>query len=146
MIVTDANKLRIQCVPVELHEVPDLRKKLEDALAWSASRGRPGIGLACPQIGIGKSMAIVRLDGLMKFDLVNARITQRYDLFEFDGEGCLSFPNLYVKTKRYREILVEENLVPPHRFVLTELGAIVAQHELDHLNMVLLPDIAVIEA
>ena len=143
MIITDSDKLRIQCIRVELHEVQDLRKKLEDALAWSLRAGRPGIGLACPQIGIGKHMAIVRIDGSMKFDLVNASITQKYDLFEFDGEGCLSFPNMHVKTNRYREILVENNLIFPYRFVLTELAAVACQHETDHLKGVLLPDIAV---
>jgi hypothetical protein len=32
-------------------EVNDLRKKLEEALDWSARQGRSGVGLACPQIG-----------------------------------------------------------------------------------------------
>lgn len=142
MIITDEEALRIKCVPVLPDEVDDLRKKLEQGLAWSAKNGRAGIGLACPQIGIGKAMAIVRIDDAMKIDLVNARIVQGYDLFDFDNEGCLSFPDIWVRTRRYKEVLVEENLVYPNRFVVTGLTAVVVQHELDHLNGVLLPDVA----
>ena len=142
MIITDENALRIKCEPVLPNEVDDLRRKLEEALEWSAKQGRPGVGLACPQIGIGKSMAIIRIDNSIKIDLVNARITKRYHEFEFDGEGCLSFPDLYEKTLRYREVVVEDNLVFPNKFIATEFVAVVAQHELDHLNGIILPDIS----
>jgi peptide deformylase len=142
MIITDENALRVKCEPVLASEVDDLRKKLEEALQWSAKQGRPGVGLACPQIGIPKAMAIVRIDDTMKIDLVNAKITQGYNQFEFSGEGCLSFPDRYETTLRYREILVEENLIWPHRFIVTEFTAVAVQHEIGHLNGVLLPDVA----
>jgi len=142
VIITDEAALRIQCVPVLPEEVDELRSKLEEALAWSAKQGRTGVGLACPQIGIGKTMAIVRLDDFIKLDLVNAKITKSYHEFEFDGEGCLSFPDTYVKTLRYREVVVEDNLIHPHRFIVTDFAAIVVQHELDHLQGRLLPDFA----
>lgn len=144
MIITDEKALRIKCEPVLLGEVDDLRSKLEQALVWSASRGKPGVGLACPQIGIGKQMCIIRPTDSIKIDLVNASITKSYHQFEFDGEGCLSFPDKFEKTLRYREVLIENNLVWPHRFILTDFLAVIAQHEIDHLNGVLLPDVAVL--
>ncbi len=142
MIVTSEEILRLKCHPVLPDEVEDLRKKLEQALAWSAKQGRPGVGLACPQIGIAKTMAIVRVDDSMKFDLVNAKIVQMYHPFNFDNEGCLSFPDQSVRTRRYKEVVVEENLVYPNRFIVTDFSAVVVQHELDHLNGILLPDVA----
>jgi peptide deformylase len=142
VIITDEEALRIKCEPVLPDEVQDLKKKLEEALAWSARQGRPGAGLACPQIGIAKTMAVVRIDNALKIDLVNAKITKMYHQFEFDGEGCLSFPDRYVKTLRYKEIVVEENLVWPHRFIVTDFAAVAVQHELNHLEGVLLPDVA----
>lgn len=145
MIVTDEEALRIKCEPVLPDEVQDLRKKLEEALAWSARQGRPGAGLACPQIGIAKTMAVVRVDDSLKIDLVNAKITKTYHQFEFEGEGCLSFPDRYEKTLRFREVVVEENLVWPHRFIVTDFAAVVVQHELNHLESVLLPDVALSE-
>jgi peptide deformylase len=142
MIITDEEALRIPCEPVLPEEVSELRAKLEKGLEWSASQGNPGVGLACPQIGIGKRMCIIRVDNI-KIDLVNASITKSYKQTEFEGEGCLSFPNRFERTLRYQEVLIENNLVWPHRIILTDFLAVVAQHELNHLENILLPDVAI---
>jgi len=142
MIITDEKELRIKCSQVLPDEVNDLRQKLEEALAWSARQGRSGVGIACPQIGIPKSMAIVRVDDSIKIDLVNAKIVHMYHPFEFENEGCLSFPDKWVRTRRYKEVVVEGNLVYPYRFIVTDFSAVVVAHECDHLNGILLPDVA----
>lgn len=146
MIITDEKLLRVDCADVLPDEVSSLREQLESELEASFKLGRPGIGLACPQIGIAKNMAIVRIStGTGKsqnVDLVNCRIAEMYDQAVFDGEGCLSFPDMEIKTLRYKEIKVVENLVEPHEFIATGLFAVCIQHELDHLNGVLLPDLA----
>lgn len=141
MIITDEQVLRVKCSKVLPDEVNDLRKKLEEALDWSARQGRSGVGLACPQIGIHKSMAIVRIDDSMKIDLVNAKVIHTYHPFEFENEGCLSFPDKWVRTRRYKEVVIQENLVYPHRFIVTDFAAVVTLHEIDHLNGILLSDI-----
>lgn len=142
MIITDESLLRVTCDPVLLSEVDDLRAELEKGLAWAAKQKRAGVGLACPQIGIAKEMAIIRVDNF-NVDLVNAKISEKYNQFEFSGEGCLSFPGRYEKTLRYREIVVEGNLIKPYRFIATGFVAVVIQHELDHLQGILLPDVAI---
>jgi len=61
-------------------------------------------------------------------------------------EGCLSFPDLYGPVKRFLKI--EVNWQEPNKKgelvrkegIFTGLGAIVFQHELDHLNGVLFVD------
>jgi peptide deformylase len=141
MIITDESLLRVKCELVLPSEVDDLRAKLEEGLAWAARNNRAGVGLACPQIGIAKEMAIIRVEDI-KIDLVNAKIVEKYHPFEFDGEGCLSFPGRYEKTLRYKEIVVEGNLVRPHRFIATGFVAVIIQHENNHLNSILLPDVA----
>ena len=141
-IITDEHLLRIKCDPVLPSEIDYLRSELELALELSAKNGHPGVGLACPQIGIAKKMAIVRVDDI-KIDLVNAKITNKYYPFEFDGEGCLSFPGRYVKTLRHKEIVVDENLATPNRFIATGFVAVVLEHELQHLDGILLPDVAI---
>jgi peptide deformylase len=144
MIVTDEELLRVKCEDVLPEEVEPLREKLEQGLKESEALGRPGIGLACPQIGIAKNMAIVRIPsrGDLDFnvDLVNCRISKGYKKVDFKGEGCLSFPGKYVDTRRYKEIVVVDNLVEPFSFVATGLFAVCIQHELDHLRGVLLTD------
>jgi peptide deformylase len=143
MIITDENALRMKCEDVRPDEIDDLRTELESELRASAARGQPGLGLACPQIGIPKRMAIVRLVNGIHVDLVGCKIEHSYDLHVFEGEGCLSFPGRFENTMRYDEIYVVDNRVEPRRFIATGLLAVVIQHELDHLEGVLLPDVAI---
>src|SRR5271165_2488324 len=94
MIITNEEHLRLPCADVLLDEYFALRTALENELANSARLGRPGIGLAAPQIGIQKKMAIIRLGTAKEFDLdlVNCSIITGYDLALHREEGCLSFP------------------------------------------------------
>lgn len=139
MIITDIDKLRQKCIDVEPHEVDELRNLLQLELEVSEKRGNPGAGLAAPQIGIYKNMAIVRVKPIA-IDLVNAKIIKSYGEFVFDGEGCLSFPGVFIKTKRFSEIVVTNNYPYSHSFIATGFASIVIQHELDHLQGILLQD------
>ncbi|MFA5757966.1 MAG: peptide deformylase [Clostridia bacterium] len=143
MIIIDQSILRRPCEPVLPDEISDLRQKLEEVLNWTEKQGNPGIGLACPQIGISKAMSIIRLNNT-KIDLVNPVIVRKYNEFIFEGEGCLSFPGRIERTKRFKEIIVKNDLEPKH-FIVTDLLAVVIQHEIDHLNSILLPDVAITE-
>jgi peptide deformylase len=147
MILTDEEQVRnlgLNSEPVLPSEIDDLRNLLESALKLTEKNGFPGIGLACPQIGIAKKMAIIRIkvgSNYFYADLVNPNIIEKYDLSIFDGEGCLSFPGMSGRTKRYQEIKVENFLGSPKKFIATGLPAVCIQHEIDHLNGVVLPDI-----
>jgi len=145
MIITDEDQLRIKCEDVTPEEVPELVKKLEGELERSYELGKPGIGLAGPQIGEYKNIAIVSLTGKdgkqFKLTLANAKIKSGYNERVFEKEGCLSFPGKFVRSKRFQEIHVIDNLAKPNNFIATGLLAVVIQHELDHLNGKLLPDL-----
>lgn len=144
MIITnDEAALRVKCEDASQEEVGPIIEQLERELEYSAKMGRQGIGLASPQIGIAKNIAIVRIDHRYKFNLVNCRIEKAYDECIFRDEGCLSYPGRVEDTKRFQEVYITGNTTFPNSFILTGLPAIVAQHELDHLNGILLPDIAV---
>lgn len=142
MIITDEKLLRVKCTDVLPEEIGPLREALISELKHSAELGRPGIGLAAPQIGIAKNMAIIRIGNQYQFDLINCRIVAGFDVAFFEGEGCLSFPDQYVRTRRYQEIYVTDNAVEPKNFIVTGLPAVATQHELDHCRGVLLPDLA----
>ena len=147
MIITDVDLLRVDCEDVKIDEIDSIRASLEKEMRFSYEMGRPGLGLAAPQIGIPKKMAIIRLvsNSGSKFDidLINCKIEKSYNEFIFDNEGCLSFPNLNFKTKRFEEIYIVNNLVEPYSFIATGLLSVCIQHELDHLNKILLTDRAV---
>lgn len=141
MIIKNNEKaLRVKCEPVLPEEVDSLVALLEKELRESALNGEPGIGLAAPQIGIAKSIAIVRINDKYSVNLVNCKIENGYDEFIFTEEGCLSFPGLREDTKRFSEVHITGNLVYPHSFTATGIFGVCCQHELDHLNGILLPD------
>jgi peptide deformylase len=140
MIITNNEELlRVKCEDVLSEEVGTLIDILEKELEYANRLGKGGIGLAAPQIGIAKKIAIVRV-GNIRFDLVNAKIVKGYDLTLFREEGCLSFPGRVEDTMRYQEVYVTDNLVSPCRFTATGLLAVVCQHELDHVNSILFMD------
>jgi peptide deformylase len=143
MIITDESKLRLDCSEVTLEEYSSLKDQLERELRLSAELGHAGIGLAAPQIGIAKRMAIIRLGDDFSVDLVNCKIKKGYDKAIFENEGCLSFPDRFENTFRYQEIEVVDNLIWPYSFISTGLMAVACQHELDHLVGKLLFDNAI---
>lgn len=144
MIITDEKLLRVKCEDVLPGEVGELIDLLERELKRSGERGSAGIGLSGPQISIPKNIAIVRL-GKYNINLVNCRIAEKFDPEIFEEEGCLSFPGKFVRSMRYKEIYVVDNMDDNKEFIAQGLVAVVVQHELDHLNSRLLPDIAIQE-
>jgi peptide deformylase len=140
MIITNNEELlRVKCDDVLSEEVGSLISTLETELEYANRLGKGGIGLAAPQIGIAKKIAIIRIDKV-KLDLVNCQIESGFDATLFREEGCLSFPGRVEDTTRFQEVYVTRNLVAPYSFIATGLLAVVCQHELDHLNSTLFMD------
>lgn len=126
MIITKKEELQKECKEVSIFEASQIIVQLENELANSSG----GIGLAANQIGIDARVCIIRAKN--KLDLINPVIEETYDLMEFDNEGCLSFPDQWITTKRFNEILVKD-MLHPAGVVLTGLDAVVVQHEVGHL-------------
>lgn len=144
IIKNNETAIKLNCEDVLPGEVGELVELLERELLLSEKLGNPGVGLAAPQIGIAKKIAIVRIStshsSSIDFNLVNCEIAEKYDQFIFKDEGCLSFPGKLENTLRYNEIVIKNNLSYPNNFVVAGLPAIVCQHELDHLNGILIFD------
>ena len=138
MIITnDANRLSIPCQPATMREGLEIIKKLDEELKRTERDGNPGIGLAANQIGINKQVCIVRTKK-SSISLINPFIISFNKPIIVDGEGCLSFPDKTVKTRRYHEIHVIDDL--NEEMFLTGLEAICVQHEVDHLNGITMMD------
>ena len=100
-----------------------------------------GIGLAAPQVGVLKQIAVVEVNGT-KLDLINPEII--YTEGEEEGvEGCLSVPNVNGYVNRPTTIIVRavdrDNV--PFELKCSGLLARCICHELDHLKGVLFTDI-----
>lgn len=100
----------------------------------------PGVGLAAPQVGVQKQLFVYDLgDETGAHTLVNPRIVESDGEWTYE-EGCLSVPGLSWEITRPRDIhLVGHDLDGNEVSIeATEFEARVFQHELDHLNGVLL--------
>lgn len=91
----------------------------------------PGVGLAAPQIGIKKAVFIITT-GTETYTFCNPSIEKQAKPVEFEGEGCLSFPDESVTTIRYRDLFITD-MFHPKGIWLHGFAAIVAQHEYQHL-------------
>ncbi len=125
-------------------EVNDEIRELVQDLA-DTMYDAPGVGLAAPQIGVLKRVAVIDVS---KPDapadlkvLINPEIVDRSGEITWE-EGCLSFPQLYEKIDRASDVVVralnEEG--ETYEIEADELLAVALQHEIDHLDGVLFID------
>jgi peptide deformylase len=117
-------------------EIESLEKRLREELVQSKRFG--GVGLAAPQIGVNKRIAIVT-NGTESLCLVNPKILETKGILVHKGEGCLSIPGKTFNTYRFKEVRVVDDL-HPGGIVATGLVAIIIQHEVDHTFGILITD------
>jgi peptide deformylase len=100
----------------------------------------PGVGLAAPQVGVQKRMFVYDLhDDLGPRTIVNPVISEARGEWTFD-EGCLSVPGLSWEIVRPKEIHLTGRDLDGNEISIEadEYEARVYQHEVDHLDGVLL--------
>lgn len=101
-----------------------------------------GVGLAAPQVGDLRRVIVVT-DPLAARPrprvMVNPVIEAELGPLEVMEEGCLSFPDLYLKLVRPRGVVVGYRGLDGRRETLRDEGflARVVQHEVDHLDGIL---------
>jgi peptide deformylase len=70
------------------------------------------VGLAAPQIGIPKSVAIIRHGGV-SINLINPSIVGIADGFIHRGEGCKSFPRRRYDVPRFKNVRIKNHILWP---------------------------------
>ena len=134
--------------------------KIAEELFRILNERKDGIGLAANQVGYDASVAVVNIKEPLI--LINPVIKEQWDEIDY-YEGCLSYPERGVKTKRYRNVIVQtEQEESGWYFSGNEttqevkgtweqeskeqdqeqrlLEAVCVQHEIDHLNGVTIMD------
>jgi len=123
----------------EVEEVNGDIRKLIDNMAKLMYQNK-GLGLAAPQVGILKRAIIADVgDGLVS--LVNPKILWRQGK-DTMSEGCLSIPGINLEIKRSKEVIVEGLTKEGEKVQLGAVGLLarVLQHEIDHLDGILIID------
>lgn len=144
--------LRIKAAPVKAVD-SEIKKILNDMLETMREAG--GVGLAAPQVGIGKRLVVLEVPEFseadeeeerepkkkMLFNLVNPEIVfsegeQKYE------EGCLSVPGVTAEVKRAANVIVRATDENGKAIEINTNGllAVALQHEIDHLDGVLFID------
>ena len=99
-----------------------------------------GIGLSAPQIGVQKQIFVWEIDD-QPMVIINPEIVESSGEWVYD-EGCLSSPGLYVEMLRPNAVLMKGLTLDGNEIEIEadELMGRLFQHELDHLNGVLMFD------
>lgn len=129
--------LRKKCRPVE--KIDDKILTLLDDMAETMEEA-DGVGLAAPQVGILKRIAIIDVgDGII--ELINPVILET-EGNQTGDEGCLSIPGKYKEVCRPNYVKVKALNRHGEEFVIEgmELLARALCHEIDHLDGVLFLD------
>jgi peptide deformylase len=94
-----------------------------------------GLGLAAPQVGVGRRLFVYELEEDDPKTIVNPVIDQFDGEWEYD-EGCLSVPGLYFRITRPKQIHIRGYDLDGREVSIEadELAARLFQHELDHLD------------
>lgn len=100
-----------------------------------------GVGLAAPQVGSDLRICVIRIDG-EAYILINPKIksySRKKDVFE---EGCLSFPGKFFPVERPIKVKVQARDIEGKKVKIKADGlfARVLQHEIDHLDGILVID------
>ena len=120
-----------------------------------------GIGLAANQVGIDAQVAVVNVTEPLV--LINPKYIKK-EVEIMYGEGCLSYPNQAIRTKRYRDVIIQTAQSESGWYFsgakipadesrgsweverknkdseLRTLESVCVQHEIDHLNGVVCMD------
>ena len=99
-----------------------------------------GIALAAPQIGVQKQIVVWDIDD-QPMALINPVVVESDGEWVY-SEGCLSIPDLYVDILRPNKVLVRGIDIDGNEIEIEaeELMGRMFQHEIDHLNGVLMFD------
>jgi peptide deformylase len=124
-------------------KVPQVTKKILKLIKdmHASMDAANGVGLAAPQVGESLRLCLVTMHG-KTVPLINPDISWKSTETAFDEEGCLSLPNTWLQISRSVEIIVRyvDEKGQEQERKLKDFDARVVQHEVDHLEGILIVD------
>ena len=128
--------LRNKSEPVS--EITEEIKKLGQDMVETMVAAQ-GIGLSAPQVGELKRVIVVQTEKGPKV-FINPQIIKKSKEMDLGEEGCLSFPKLFLKIKRPKEVEIKAMDGDGRKIKAEGLLARILQHEIDHLDGILFID------
>ena len=130
--------LRKTCRPVDT-VTPRIKTLLDDMV--ETMRAADGCGLAAPQVGILRRIAVVEVEPGEVYEMINPKIVARAGTQE-ETEGCLSLPGKWGTTRRPMHVTVRSTNRDGEVVEASGSGLLARAfcHEIDHLDGVLFID------
>ena len=118
---------------------PDIQKLIPEMV--TVMRAEKGVGLAAHQIGRALQLAVIEVDGVVH-TLINPKITSVSKEKEPLEEGCLSLPGKFLDIPRFLSVQIRYLDEKGEKKKLRARGLLAqaVQHELDHINGILIID------
>ena len=143
-IITDPKHLSKVCDPIDYKTSKQIANKMIMFMLSHKNIGDNSVGLACNQLGLSGRIIIVKIKNKwVRF--INPIISYKSDQTIITEESCLSVPNKSVKVERSKEITLysekgnnDGNYGWESNY--TDMDAIIIQHEIDHLNGIIITD------
>ena len=149
LVIYPNDILTKQCEKVKLPLSKEDEDLLNQMYEFVKKSNNNAVGLAAPQFGVAKRMIVIRhkdeKGNVFNTKMVNPSIVIRDSspYYVPGGEKCLSEPEQTVLVRRNKSVLLT-GYDTIHKtnvwFSLTGFRAAIAQHEVDHLNGILLHD------
>ncbi len=131
-----------ECLRKRCREVDKFDERLEMLLddMWDTLHKANGMGLAAPQVGILKRIAVIESED-EHYELINPTITYAEGTL-LDREACLSVPNLMGEVERPETIKVValDRYGKEKKYNISGYLARCFCHEIDHLDGILYTD------
>lgn len=135
--------LKQRALPVDRMDAPEIQQLIDDML--ETMYAAPGVGLAAPQVGVPLQLFVIDISSREENEpvlvLANPEVIQEEGSVQ-EEEGCLSVPETVIEVKRAKRICVK-GINREGKEILIEGEGLLAraiQHEIDHLNGILLFD------
>lgn len=131
--------LRVKTVKIKDPLAKDVQELVLNMLETMYANN--GVGLAATQVGSNLRVCVIETDGT-QYVLINPQITAKSKTKIISEEGCLSFPGKFFPISRHKEVQVRyiDETGKPGKLKGRDLLARAIQHELDHLDGILIID------
>ena len=143
-IITDPKHLRKTCEPVDYKTSKQISDKMILFMLSHKNINDNSVGLACNQLGLQGRIIIVKIKNKWEC-FINPVISYKSKETIITEESCLSVPKKSVKVERSKYIVIsfekgngDGNYDWESNYTGTD--AIVIQHEIDHLNGIIITD------
>ena len=142
-IQTGADNPTLRRKAKEIKEIDSQIRELALNMTEMLKKDNNAVGLAAPQVGHSLQIIIIKHDPDQNpVVLINPKIIKTSFRKDTAEEGCLSLPDIFVSVKRPIKIAAETLDISGKTLKIKAEGflARVIQHEVDHLNGILIID------